>query len=191
MSESALAAAIRPKSNGSSTIGVKKSTVWTSARSSLSANTAASSPDAEPTSSCGSSDTGNPRTIGRRSAAGSLQPQPAPCDREVSATVAMPASVRQGRRPLSLGRREGRLGLGFEQPLVDAVALDDPPGQRLHGPVHRLVHLQDPPRLHPPDPAASAHVPHIAIQAGGDPGMLELGLDPEREHANLADLALG
>ena len=31
---SALAAAMRPKSNGSSTIGVKKSTVWTSARSS-------------------------------------------------------------------------------------------------------------------------------------------------------------
>jgi hypothetical protein len=31
-SEKAFAAAIRPQSNGSSTIGVKKSTVWTRAR---------------------------------------------------------------------------------------------------------------------------------------------------------------
>ena len=54
-SESALAAAMRPKSYGSSTIGVKKSTVCTSARSSRSRYTAASSPVAEPTSRRGSS----------------------------------------------------------------------------------------------------------------------------------------
>jgi hypothetical protein len=35
MSESAFVAAIRPKSYGSSTTGVKKSTVWTIARSAL------------------------------------------------------------------------------------------------------------------------------------------------------------
>ena len=49
-SDSALAAAIRPQSPGSSTIGVKKSVVSTSARSSSSRSTAASSPSAAPTS---------------------------------------------------------------------------------------------------------------------------------------------
>src|SRR3954463_15782176 len=43
MSLSALVAAIRPNAYGSSTIGVKKSAVWTSARSSLRRTTPASS----------------------------------------------------------------------------------------------------------------------------------------------------
>ena len=43
MSDSALAAAIRPNAYGSSTIGVKKSAVWTIAISSLSCTTPASS----------------------------------------------------------------------------------------------------------------------------------------------------
>ena len=88
-SEIAFAAAIRPKSYGSSTSGVKKSTVCTSARSALSANTAASSAVAGPTSTRGSPTAGSPSTIGSSSAAGSLQPQPAPCERALSAADAI------------------------------------------------------------------------------------------------------
>ena len=55
MSESALVAAIRPKSYGSSTTGVKKSAVTTRARSSVRRYTAASSPVVCPTRTFGSS----------------------------------------------------------------------------------------------------------------------------------------
>src|SRR3954467_10036258 len=82
MSESALVAAIRPNAYGSSTIGVKKSTVWTIARSSVSCTTPASSAVSVATSTRGSTGRGSPATIGRRSAAESLQPQPAPWERE-------------------------------------------------------------------------------------------------------------
>src|ERR671922_2784084 len=85
MSESALVAAIRPNAYGSSTIGVKKSTVCTIARSGPSWTTAASSAVSAATSTHGSEDGGSDATIGRRSAADSLQPHPAPCDREVRA----------------------------------------------------------------------------------------------------------
>src|SRR4051795_7393426 len=85
MSLSALVAAIRPKAYGSSTIGVKKSTVWTIASSSLSRTTPASSAVSAATSTRGSVGRGSPATSGRRSAAESLQAQPAPCDREVRA----------------------------------------------------------------------------------------------------------
>ena len=57
--------------------------VCTSASSSLSANTAASSPVGAPTSTRGSVAAGRSITIGSRSAAASLQPQPAPLDSEV------------------------------------------------------------------------------------------------------------
>src|ERR1700729_3624975 len=57
--------------------------VCTSARSSLRANTAASSPVGAPTSTRGSVAAGRSMTIGRRSAAASLQPQPAPLEGEV------------------------------------------------------------------------------------------------------------
>src|SRR5215207_443880 len=85
MSLSALVAAMRPNAYGSSTIGVKKSAVWTSARSSLSRTTPASSAVSVATSTRGSLGRGRPATIGRRSAADSLHPQPAPWDREVRA----------------------------------------------------------------------------------------------------------
>ena len=85
MSLSALVAAMRPNAYGSSTIGVKKSAVWTSARSSVRRTTPASSAVAVATSTRGSLGWGRPATIGRRSAADSLQPQPAPCEREVRA----------------------------------------------------------------------------------------------------------
>src|SRR4051794_41770575 len=82
MSLSALVAAMRPNAYGSSTIGVKKSAVWTSASSSVRRTTPASSAVAVATSTRGSLGWGRPATIGRRSAADSLQPQPAPCERE-------------------------------------------------------------------------------------------------------------
>ncbi len=85
MSDSALVAAMRPNAYGSSTIGVKKSAVWTSAMSSLSFTTPASSAVSVATSTRGSVGRGRPATIGRRSAADSLQPQPAPWEREVRA----------------------------------------------------------------------------------------------------------
>src|SRR3954464_667618 len=85
MSLSALVAAMRPNAYGSSTIGVKKSAVWTSARSALSWTTPASSAVSAATSTRGSPGTGSVATIGRRSAAESLQPQPAPWEREVRA----------------------------------------------------------------------------------------------------------
>src|SRR5476649_216840 len=79
MSDSALVAAMRPKSYGSSTIGVKKSVVATSAWLSFSRYTAASSLDSVPTSSsfgrlrigvAASSSVSTPGAI--------LQPQPPP-----------------------------------------------------------------------------------------------------------------
>jgi hypothetical protein len=53
MSDRAFAAAMRPQRSGSSTIGVKKSTVWMSARSSSIRMTPASSDPANPTSRSG------------------------------------------------------------------------------------------------------------------------------------------
>ena len=88
MSDSALVAAIRPKSNGSSTIGVKKSAVVTIARSSRTRTTPASSLVSNPTSTSGFAVRGSPDSNGPSAAAGSLQPQPAPWEREVSATIA-------------------------------------------------------------------------------------------------------
>jgi len=88
MSEKAFVAAIRPNVYGSSTSGVKKSIVWTTASSSEIRHTAASSPVAEPTRSSGAVAAGRPRTIGSRAEAGSLHPHPAPCESEVSATAA-------------------------------------------------------------------------------------------------------
>src|SRR5689334_2538604 len=87
MSESAFVAAIRPNAYGSSTIGVKKSAVCTSASSGVNCTTPASSARSIPTSTRGSVGRGNPATIGRRSAAESLHPQPAPWLSEVRGTA--------------------------------------------------------------------------------------------------------
>ena len=87
MSESALVAAIRPNQYGSSTIGVKKSAVCTIATESVRRTTPASSEVSVATSTRGSTGRGSPATIGRRSAADSLHPQPAPWDREVRGTA--------------------------------------------------------------------------------------------------------
>jgi len=80
-SESALAAAICPKSNGSSTTGVKKSVVTTSARRASIRHTAASSGDPSPTSRSGFGFAGKRSASGRRTWASasalSLEAQPA------------------------------------------------------------------------------------------------------------------
>src|SRR6266851_833772 len=89
MSENALAAAMRPKSYGSSTIGVKKSTVATIARSAERRNTAASSRVAASTRIRGSIAAGTWRKTCANSAGPSLQAQPAPCENAVSRTVVM------------------------------------------------------------------------------------------------------
>src|SRR5712671_892480 len=88
-SDSALAAAIRPQSAGSSTIGVKKSVVSTSARSSSRRSTAASSPSAAPTSRSPAAGPmagapSRPANSASSLASGSLHAQPAPGDSEVS-----------------------------------------------------------------------------------------------------------
>ncbi len=77
---------MRPNAYGSSTIGVKKSTLWTIAISSESCTTPASSAVSAATSTRGSVGRGRPATMGRMSAADSLHPQPAPWEREVRAT---------------------------------------------------------------------------------------------------------
>src|SRR6266581_143551 len=78
-SESALVAAMRPKSWGSSTMGVKKSVVATIACSSFSRYTAASSLDSIPTSrSFGRPRIGVLARISERTAGAILQPQPPP-----------------------------------------------------------------------------------------------------------------
>jgi hypothetical protein len=90
---------------------VKKSIVITSAISSVSLNTAASSAVVEPTSNRSSVHCGRPRTIGSSAAAGSLQPQPAPCASAVSATAGAVCgalmAVPSG--PAADGRRSTRL----------------------------------------------------------------------------------
>src|SRR6266566_2287408 len=76
-SERAFAAAICPKSNGSSTMGAKKSTVWTSARSSERRKTPASSKVSLPTSNRGSEFTGSAASARDRSPGPIFDAQPA------------------------------------------------------------------------------------------------------------------
>ena len=75
----ALTAAIWPKVKGSSTVGVKKSTVCTSARSSEILYTPASSACSYPVKRFGSEISGKSHKISDRSPGPILQAQPAPC----------------------------------------------------------------------------------------------------------------
>src|SRR3989454_6544652 len=77
---------MRPKSYGSSTMGVKKSTVATIARSAVRRNTAASSRVAASTRIRGSVAAGTWRKTCANSAGPSLQAQPAPGEEAVSPT---------------------------------------------------------------------------------------------------------
>src|ERR1700674_5364438 len=77
MSESEFAAAMRPNVRGSSTIGVKKSTLKTSAMSELKRYTPASSADALPTSTFGSVMRGSPPRTCASTLASTLDAQPA------------------------------------------------------------------------------------------------------------------
>src|SRR4051794_40425912 len=94
--------------------------VWTSARSSVSRNTAASSPVGVPTRSRGSVAAGSVRTIGSRSAAASLHPQPAPEDSEVSGIVAGDVAMRGG-YPW-LGAVSAGHGIGVRTTIDDLLA---------------------------------------------------------------------
>jgi len=97
MSEIALVAAIRPNVYGSSTSGVKKSRVVTTARSSEMRQTAASSSVSLPTSSSGAvTPISAPLSTWESSPAGSLQAHPAPwdsCVSRISASVAIPGII--------------------------------------------------------------------------------------------------
>ena len=88
-SEMALVAAMRPKSNGSSTMGVKKSTVLITAISSDTWYTAASSLLELPTSNRGSACTKDPLAprIWSNTAGAILQPQPDPSLHSVNRMV--------------------------------------------------------------------------------------------------------
>src|SRR5580658_10424223 len=88
MSERALVAAIRPKSKGSSTMGMKKSVVATIAWSSFRRYTAASSEVSAPTSKSGKCAAGNaPCKSSDRIPGEILQPQPPPCESDVNRGV--------------------------------------------------------------------------------------------------------
>jgi hypothetical protein len=84
MSLRALAAAITPKSYALSTMGAKKSSVATSARSSESRKTAASSRVEASTSTRASLICGTWRRTCASSSGPSLHAQPAPCESDVS-----------------------------------------------------------------------------------------------------------
>src|SRR5271169_3297962 len=83
---SELAAAIWPNVKGSSTMGVKKSTVWTSANPSPSRYTPASSLVLKPTSTFGSVGSGRRRSIESSVPGLSLAAQPAALTMAVSFT---------------------------------------------------------------------------------------------------------
>src|SRR5580765_5883801 len=101
---------MRPKSYASSTIGVKKSTVATMARSGVNWYTAASSRVEASTRMRGSVIVGTWRKTCANSAGPSLQAQPAPCESAVRRMVVIgPAKIatkdarRAGLRPQDIG----------------------------------------------------------------------------------------
>src|SRR5258708_37286247 len=110
MSEREFAAAIWPKVNGSSTMGGKKSTVCTIARSSLMRNTPASSALSKPTRTFGLSPRGSlPKTVSKNFGL-SLDAQPAALTPAVSFILVLRLSFRRilaqlGHERLGGGRR--------------------------------------------------------------------------------------
>src|SRR4249919_2646918 len=96
MSDNAFAAAIRPQSYASSTTGVKKSVVDSTASPSRTWTAAASSPDSRPTSSgspCPTSSPGSPASTCSSSPGGILQAHPPPWPYLVSRTDVVAALV--------------------------------------------------------------------------------------------------
>ena len=86
-------------------------------------------------------------------------------------------------------RRHGP-SVAADGPLVDPVALDDPPGERLHGAVHGFVGLEDPASLGSSHPASSDRVPDVAVEHRGHARVLVGRLDAQREHPDVVDPAL-
>ena len=97
-SDIALAATMRPQSNGSSTTGVKKSAVLTTARPPSSRTTAASSPLSAPTSRSGPPGRSTPARSVSSSPIGTLQAHPPPAAYCVIRT-AMPSTLAPPRIP--------------------------------------------------------------------------------------------
>src|SRR5207249_6576376 len=124
-SESALAAAIAPNWKGSSTIGVKKSTVCTSARSGAIRNTPASSAVEVPTSRSACTTGGSARSIFDRSAGPSLPAQPA-----ARARVVNRKSSGRVRAPLSPSAMGGTLAGAPERVQADRRPACDGGGHR-------------------------------------------------------------
>src|SRR6266550_8531005 len=93
MSEIAVVAAIWPNQNGSSTMGVKKSTVCTSARARSIRNTPASSAVAEPTSRFGLLNCGRSCKTSVNACCGSLAAHPAQEESEVSFNIGWRTSI--------------------------------------------------------------------------------------------------
>ena len=162
-SDSAFAAATRPNVYGSSTMGAKKSTVWTSAMSSVMRKTAASSNVSRPTSNRGSSTAGSGASARARSPGPIFDAHPAHRANSVSRTTSATCSGRIGIRaavPTAAGdppfRRlptDGRDGIDLDQ---------YPAGQRTDldrrtcrpGSAHRA-------RIHLVHGGIVAHVPEI------------------------------
>ncbi len=88
------------------------------------------------------------------------------------------------RRTRSFGERARRLKVL----LVDPVRLDDLAAHGLHAAVHGHVGLEDPARLAAVLRRLCRHVVVAGVEAGGDAGVLVLGLDAEREDPHRVDL---
>src|SRR3954468_14877046 len=88
--------------------------------------------------------------------------------------------------------------MGWSQPLrasrkialLDAVFADDRAPPTLHGPVHRLVRLEDPPHLAALLRRPLGRVEVQLVEARGHPPVLPLALDAEGEDPHPVDLAL-
>src|SRR4051812_36627656 len=95
-------------------------------------------------------------------------------------------SARTGRlRPSEEAIGGASLLPGSEVLLVHPVALGDLPAHPLHGPVHRVVVLQDPAHLAARLGRLLGHVEVLAVQEAGHAGVLPLGLHAEEPHPNL------
>ena len=122
-SDSALAAAIRPQSPGSSTIGVKKSVVRIRARSSSRRSTAASSASAAPISRSpwAGAMASMVANMASSLASGSLQAQPAPGESEVSRGVGSAITLSRYAYQAATAMC-GDQGMGVDRPSCTIVA---------------------------------------------------------------------
>src|SRR5215211_7287750 len=107
----------------------------------------------------------------------------------VAESIGARANLRGGICALcGVTRLAGRAGGAAQRQLIDPVALGDLSPHPLHGPVHRLVYLEDPARVtallgHP-----CRRLPMLDVQGRCHAHVLVLRLHAERKHANAVDL---